>query len=145
MKIQKISINLKIAAAKLKDISSSKASSPNEGGFKLSRNVKSSRPQSEVNPISTPPGLLANLSRSNPVRVGYSKQNIQTKKIDTLKSLRKSTYSELSSVNADKTSHFPLDIRKEKIEEAKIKLAKGYYSKAEVYSRIAERLIDTLI
>lgn len=145
MKIQKISLNFKIAAAKLKEISSSKASSPNEVGLKLSRDVKEPHPQSEVKPVVTHPGSLASLSRTNQVGIGYSKQNIGTKKIDSLKNLRKATYSKLLSVNADKTSHFPLDIREEKVKEAKIKLAKGYYSKAEVYSRIAEKLIDTLI
>ncbi len=145
MKIQKISLNFKIAAAKLKEISSSKAYPPNEAGLKPSGDVKNPLPQSEVKPVTTYPGSLANLSRANPVGVGYSKQNIGTRKIDNLKNLRKATYSKLSSVNADRTSRFPLDIREDKVKEAKIKLANGYYSKAEVYSKIAERLIDTLI
>ena len=53
--------------------------------------------------------------------------------------------SSLTHIDTGKTPAFTSDIREERIKEAKIKLSQGYYTKAEVYSKVAERIIDILI
>jgi hypothetical protein len=51
----------------------------------------------------------------------------------------------LTHIDTGKTPALTFGIREEKIKEAKIKLAQGYYSRAEVYSKVAERIIDIFI
>jgi len=140
MKVQKIGLNFKIGSAKSKDISNSK-----EDELYISRNTKELQAKSEINQIYTNPGIASNLPQINLLNPAYSKQKLETRNINNLKNFRKSTPPGLSSTNTDKKSHFTLDIREEKIKEAKIRLAQGYYSRTEVYSKVAERIIDVLI
>jgi hypothetical protein len=49
-----------------------------------------------------------------------------------------------SSTTGKKTEKINLYIREEKIKEAKEKSRRGYYNNPEVFSKIAQRLVDLL-
>ena len=145
MKVQKIGLNFKINSAKGKDFSSSKALSRKEDDQRKTRNVRDLQSKSNTNQIRNGTGTTSNLSNVNKLKFTYSKQKIETRNIDNLKSSRRLMPLSLTHIDTGKTPAFTLDIREEKIKEAKIKLAQGYYSRAEVYSKVAERIIDILI
>ena len=145
MKVQKIGLNFKINSAKGKDISSSKALSRKEDELHISRDARDLQDKSKINQTCIGPCLASNLSNVDKLNFTYSKQKIETKNTNNLKSSQKLTSSGSVPVDTGKTPAFTLDIREEKIKEAKIKLAQGYYSRAEVYSKVAERIIDILI
>ena len=145
MKVQKIGLNFKINSAKGKDISSSKALSHKEDELPISRDARDLQAKSKINQTCIGPCLASNLSNVNKLNLTYSKQKNETRNINNLKSSRRQMPSNLTHIDTGKTPAFTLDIREEKIKEAKIRLAQGYYSRAEVYSKVAERIIDILI
>jgi hypothetical protein len=145
MKVRKTELNLKMASDIIRDISSPKASLPYRESLRISGDTDNLNQKTNVNQIITQTTSSDNQSRTDLIHSSYSKRNIGTGDTHNLKSPGKPTSSRLSPVNTNKSSSPPLDIREEKIKEAKIRLAKGYYSRVEVYSKVAERIIDTLI
>ncbi len=145
MKVHKIGLNFKINSAKGKDLSNSKALSRKENDQRKTRNVKDLQSISNTNQICNGTGTASNLSNVNKLKFTYSKQKIETRNVNNLKSSRRLMPSSLTHIDTGKTPAFTSDIREERIKEAKIKLSQGYYTKTEVYSKVAERIIDILI
>jgi hypothetical protein len=142
MKIQKVGLNFKIASSKIKDISSSKVVPLDNAELSTSKNIKGLQAKSDINQIHAQIRTNANSPRINLLNSVYSRQEIQGKKIDDL---RKPDLRELSAPDKNKIVSTPPDVRQEKILEVKKKLAQGYYSRIEVYSKIADKILDILI
>ena len=142
MKIQKVGLNFKIASNRVKDISSSKVVPPDKAELSTPKNVKELQAKSDINQVYAQTGFKVNSPRINLLNSVYSRQEIQGKKIDNLK---KSTLQELSPPGKDKIISSTADVRQEKIIEVKKKLAQGYYSRIEVYSKVADKILDILI
>jgi hypothetical protein len=142
MKIQKVGLNFKIASSKIKDISSSKVVPLDNAELSTSKNIKGLQAKSDINQIHAQIRTNANSPRINLLNSVYSRQEIQGKKIDDL---RKPDLRELSTPDKNKIVSTPPDVRQEKILEVKKKLAQGYYSRIEVYSKIADKILDILI
>ncbi len=141
MKIQKIGLNLKIGATKTKDVTSPRLVAPPGDQLSISKDAKRLQPKQGINQTygssSTSGSPQINLLNSV-----YSRQKIQASKVTDLK---KPASRDITSLESDKTVSASADVRQEKIKEAKLKLAQGYYSRAEVYSKVAERILDILI
>jgi len=144
MKVQKIGLNFKINSAKGKDISNSKALSCKEDGLRNTRNIRDLQSKSDTNQTRNDTGKTNNLTKLNKLKFRCSKQKTENRNIDNLKNSRRFKPSNITHIDTCKTPALTLDIREEKIKEAKIKLAQGYYSRAKVYSKVAERIIDIL-
>jgi len=142
MKIQKVGLNFKIASNRVKDLSSSKVGPSDKAELPTSKNVKGLQAKSDINQVYAQTGFRVNSPRINLLNSVYSRQEIQGKKIDNLK---KSTLQELSPPGKDKIISSTADVRQEKIIEVKKKLAQGYYSRIEVYSKVADKILDILI
>jgi hypothetical protein len=142
MKIHKVGLNLKIASSKIKDISSSKVVPSDQTELSTSKSIKGLQVKTDINQINTETGIKINSPRINLLNSVYSRQEIQGKKIDNL---RKSTLRELSTPDKDRIVSSTPDVRQEKIIEVKKKLAQGYYSRIEVYSKVADKILDILI
>ena len=142
MKIQKVGLNFKIASNRVKDISSSKVVPPDKAELSTPKNVKGLQARTDIDQIHTQTGVKANSPRINLLNSVYSRHEIQSKKIDNLK---KSTLHEVSPPGKDKIISSTADVRQEKIIEVKKKLAQGYYSRIEVYSKVADKILDILI
>ena len=145
MKVQKIGLNYKINSAKGKDLPSSKALSRKEDDRRKTGTVKDLQSRSNTSQIRNGTGTESSLSNVNKLKFTYSKQKIESRNINNLKSSRRLMPSSLTHIDTGKTPAFTSDIREERIKEAKIKLSQGYYTKAEVYSKVAERIIEILI
>ncbi|HEX9912737.1 MAG TPA: hypothetical protein VGB01_05770 [candidate division Zixibacteria bacterium] len=145
MKAHKIGLNFKINPVKGKDISSSKALSRKEDDQRKTRNIRDLQPKSNTNQIRSETDKANNLTNVNKLKFSCSKQKTENRNFDNLKNPRRFMPSNLTHIDTGKTSASTLDIREEKIKEAKIRLAQGYYSRAKVYSKVAERIIDILI
>jgi hypothetical protein len=142
MKIQKVGLNFKIASNRVKNISSSKVIPPDKAELSTPKNVKGLQAKSDINQVYAQTGFKVNSPRINLLNSVYSRQEIQGKKINDLK---KSTINGLSPAGKDRVISSASDVRQEKIKEAKIKLAQGYYSRIEVYSKVADKILDILI
>jgi len=142
MKIQKVGLNLKISSSRIKDISSSKVIPPEQTGLPTSKTIKGLESKPDVNQVYGQPGANVNSPRINLLNSVYSKQEIQSRKIDNL---RKSNLQEISTPDKNGIVSSAADVRQDKIMEVKKKLAQGYYSRIEVYSKIADRILDILI
>jgi hypothetical protein len=142
MKIQKVGLNFKNASSRIKDISSSKVIPPDKAELSTPENVKGLQAKSDINQVNAQTGVKVNSPRINLLNSVYSRQEIQGKKIENLK---KSTLQELSPPGKDKIISPTADVRQEKIIEVKKKLAQGYYSRIEVYSKVADKILDILI
>ncbi len=142
MKIQKVGLNFKIASSRIKDVSSSEIFPPDKTELPISKNIKDLQVKSDVNQIYAQTGANINSPRINLLNSVYSKQEIQSKKIDNLK---KSNLQELSTPDKNRIMSSASDVRQDKIMEVKKKLAQGYYSRIEVYSKVADKILDILI
>lgn len=142
MKIQKVGLNFKIASNRVKDISSSKVVPPDKAELSTPKNVKGLQAKSDINQVNAQTGVKTNSPRINLLNSVYSKQEIQGKKINDLK---KSALQELTTPDKNRIISSTSDIRQEKIVEVKKKLAQGYYSRIEVYSKVADKILDILI
>jgi hypothetical protein len=144
MKVQKKGLNFKINSARGKDPSSSKALSHKEKERRKTRYNKDLRSISGTNQIRNGAGTESNLSNANKLKLAHSRQKIVTRDSDNLKNSRRLVPISLTHIATGKTSALAFGIREEKIKEAKIRLAQGYYSRAKVYSKVAERIMDIL-
>jgi len=142
MKIQKVGLNFKIAANRIKELSSSKVVPADKAELTTSKNVKGLQAKSDISQVYTHTGVNVNSPRINLLNSVYSRHEIQGKKIDNLK---KPSLQELSPPGKDKIISSTADVRQEKIIEVKKKLAQGYYSRIEVYSKVADKILDILI
>jgi len=142
MKIQKIGLNLKITSNRIKDLSSSKVVPSDKAELPTSKNIKGLQAKSDSSQVYTQTGVKANPPRINLLNSVYSRQEIQGKKIDNLKN---SALRELSTPDKNRIISSTADVRQEKIIEVKKKLAQGYYSRIEVYSKVADKILDILI
>jgi hypothetical protein len=142
MKIQKVGLNFKITSNRIKDLSSSKVVPSDKADLPTSKDVKGLQVRTDIDQIHTQTGVKANSPRINLLNSVYSRHEIQGKKIDNLK---KPTLQELSPPGKDKIISSSADVRQEKIIEVKKKLAQGYYSRIEVYSKVADKILDILI
>lgn len=142
MKIHKVGLNLKIASSKIKDISSSRVVPSDQTELSTSKSIKGLQVKTDINQVNAQTGFKVNSPRINLLNSVYSRQEIQGKKIDNLK---KSTLHEVSPPGKDKIISSTADVRQEKIIEVKKKLAQGYYSRIEVYSKVADKILDILI
>ncbi|HVP36659.1 MAG TPA: hypothetical protein VMT04_06645 [Terriglobales bacterium] len=140
MKIQKVGLNLKITADRIKDISGSKVV-PQDGTVPAtSKNINALQPNPDVSQVNARTRI--NSPKMNLVNSIYSRQEIQGKKIDNL---RKSNLRELSAPDKNRLVSSVPDVRQEKILEVRKRLAEGYYSRIEVYSKVADKILDILI
>jgi len=142
MKIQKVGLKFKIAPTRIKDISSSKVVPIDQPELSTTKNIKGLQAKSDINQINAETGIKINSPRINLLNSVYSRQEIQGKKIANL---RKSNLRELSALDKNRIVSSTPDVRQEKIVEVKKKLAQGYYSRIEVYSKVADKILDILI
>lgn len=142
MKIQKVGLNFKIASSKIKDISSSKVVPRDQTGLPTSKNIKDLGAKSDINQVNPGIRLKTGSPKINLLNSVYSRREIQSKKVDNL---RNSNLKELSGPDKNSIISSAPDVRQEKILEVKKKLAEGYYSRIEVYSKVADRILDILI
>lgn len=145
MKVRKIDLNSKMASGIIRDTSGPKTPLSYRERLRISDNTDNSNQKTKVSQIITRTNSSNNLSRTDLIHSSHSRRNNETGNTPNSKSPGKPASSRLSPVNRNKLSSPPLDIREEKIKEAKIRLAKGYYSRAEVYSKVADRIINILI
>jgi hypothetical protein len=145
MKIQKAGLNFKIKPVKGKDITSSKVLSFKENGLRNTRNIRNLQPKSNTNQFRNSRGKANNLTDVNKLKFSCSKQKSENRNFDNLKNSRRIMTSNLTHIDTGKTPASTSDIREERIKEAKIRLAQGYYSRAMVYSKVAERIMDILL
>lgn len=144
MKVQKISLSFKIGPAKIRDIPGSKFISANDDEMCISRYINKLQSKSGINRAYSNRGTDAAVSRTDFLNPAYSKKN-NHKNINRLKNFPKKASPRLSSAIKDKSKDIPSGIRQEKIKKAKTRLARGYYSRSEVYAKVADQIIDTLI
>jgi len=107
-----------------------------------SKNVKGLQAKPDINQIYAGTGVKINSPRINLLNSVYSRQEIQGKKIDNLS---KPNLRELSAPGKNRIVSSTPDVRQEKIMEVKKKLAQGYYSRIEVYTKVADKILDILI
>ena len=145
MKVQKIDKNFKTCRSNTKKISNSKARISKRSVLPISNGcsklqVGNSRRQAVLRNRTS--GLSSRMNLLNPF---YSKKKKERKNIGSFESFSTKNIKKTYSVDKGKTVHLCSVIREERIKDAKTKLAHGYYSKNEVYSKLAEKIIDILI